>query len=489
MKNQSFKEKYLIFQMPPGPQSVPPTAEKTLVGPVKPVEARPAEEEMKKTAEDFKKIEELEKVHSQMGLGELQAEIEGPFKDKIQTNYAVLLEELDLGKEVVSLPLSGKLDLNDPEGFKRLATSRILDLLKPIDEAKFTKIAEALSLVSGVKLEAQGAKEMLAAIYANSFVREVQKYVRAEDNYPRFDDFRKEKAGSYTIKISAQFKESTGFENVVFEPDEKFEEEYRKFAADPKNTPDAPKEDSKEAEVSNTAQALRRHAAGRALIALGLVREYKIDDPDIAAELEDKTDLQKKKYVDDLNNKQFEAAVNGENFFAGLVIWLAGGGAILSDEGKGYDEFTASLDPKYGAIILKTKQTLTEKSPVSLKKFAEAQKAKRGAESAPKKINNEKFEGIVSPPVGTDNMPKEGFTLEPEYDLKSQTLTVNFEAGGTVTLPKGAKEMKVDGRLDNATDANLDYPKSSTTKDMKITGTIPAGVIFKGALGFKLEKK
>ncbi|MEK7548190.1 MAG: hypothetical protein AAB540_04815 [Patescibacteria group bacterium] len=189
-----------------------------------------------------------------------------------------------------------------------------------------------------------------------------------------------------------------------------------------------------------------------------------------------------------VKNDEWGDVVDGNNWLAGLLVGMFGGGSLLANNPvsgviEGLDDknkllATRAMEKAQTSLfsLKKAADNIVKISPEEAKKLREARSIYDG----------DKFKALIAGKIDRDRkIPDEGVKLGVDFPVKdgdkSVTLTVNLKNGGEMILPPKST-LVVDGTTEVAGDGEKPYKD----REMKITGTIPKGTVFKGKVGFEL---
>ncbi|OGJ42864.1 hypothetical protein A3B60_04045 [Candidatus Peregrinibacteria bacterium RIFCSPLOWO2_01_FULL_39_12] len=412
-------------------------------------------------------------------------------KDSIGKDFEGLVNLVNFEGEVFEGEVSG----GDFMKQKEVVSKAVLEKLKvKMEEQGLLKedLDNLINFVWGLHgaapLDVDSLK-FIADVYTTSMLQSVEDGFK--EMYPLFDE---KLTGGDKYKIGYKINVANGGVSFLteFKGGEAFEADYKKLEEEAgisrdvssksgeKKEGEKPEEDKKSEEKS--AQMLADKKADE--------EKKKVDEELISKEAKIKA-LKGSflggalAFLGIVKNDEWGDVIDGNNWLAGLLVGMFGGGSLLAnDPVPGAIE---NLDDK-NKLLAQRAMEKAQGSLFSLSKIkvgtisAEEAKKLRDARST---YDGDKFKALIAGKMDRDRkIPDEGVRLGVDFAVKdgdnSGTLLIDLKNGGEMIIPPKST-LVVNGETEIAGDKEKPYKGS----EIKITGTIPKGTLFKGKVGFE----
>ncbi len=429
-----------------------------------------------------------EAVQAKVGL-KTDVSLEG-LKGEIQGDFTRLLDvvKLEFKKNIVqnNFPLGKDFKADDISDVVRDTIK--LQLVGPLKA--YLDAAGNEALAEKMKNYLKGTSESIttidvAGLLSNLYAVSAKSSLNKKIGEMRLGDFA-QKVGDvqYAMNYAVSFENDelvSKITSTLTDPD--FKAAHDSFL---KDNP-VPTKESKEVEAADNARLDRAKKfkssfAGKILGYMGIVTledAPRDSDGNVISESKDE-----KKAREDRNDQKYSDALKGDNFIAKWFIFIFGGGAMLDGGGADVAESIASIDPKFKPMV-ENLQKMAKGSPLNLEKTA-AQLAAPVQEILA--LDKDKFLSVLA---DVKNMPEKSFKLKDGFDgVAGQKLVVTLAGDAEMILPKGQK-IRVGDKDESASEKDDNGgAKDKIFKNaiLNITGSIPAGTMFKGKVQFKQEK-
>jgi hypothetical protein len=440
---------------------------------------------------DVKQVEADKEAKKESVTAKTSEYLKG-LKDSIGKDFEGLVGLVDFDGEV----FEGEVVGGDFMKQKEVISGEVLKKLNAKAEEQgysFGDLADLINFVWGLQGEAPldvDSLKFIADVYTTSMLQSVD--AGFKEIYPLFDVLPSKDKCKIGYKISVA---NGGVSFLTeFKGDEAFEADYKKLeeeagisrdvsgGSSDKKEGEKPKEEKKPEEKSAQMLADDKKAE----------EEKKKADEELISK-EAKIKALKGSFLGGalaflgiVKNDEWGDVIDGNNWLAGLLVGMFGGGSLLAnDPVPGAIE---NLDDKNKLLA----QRAMEKARGSLFSLSKIKVGTISAEEAKKlkdarsTYDGDKFKALIAGKMDRDRkIPDEGVRLGVDFPVKdgdkSGTLAVNLKNGGEMILPPKST-LVVDGTTEVAGDGEKPYKD----REIKITGTIPKGTVFKGKVGFEL---